>query len=108
MLSQYGAPRFTVDARGRRVGTVQVGTILYIQDRMSPFGFSGSPVRRDPWIVESWHNRAYHPAVPGRPHTVYMRGGHLATVRSLRSGRRAKVADWMLLLCVDAGLERCA
>lgn len=48
MLAQYNAPRFRIDARGRRLGTIPVGTITYLQDR------------RDPWIVECWHNREYH------------------------------------------------
>jgi hypothetical protein len=37
---------------------------------------------------------------------VKIAGGHLAIVRSLRDGRRQLVADWILLACVDAGLER--
>ena len=38
--------------------------------------------------------------------TVRIRGGHLAVVQSLRNRRRRKtVADWVLLACLDAGLE---
>jgi hypothetical protein len=36
-----------------------------------------------------------------------MAGGHLAQVRSLRDRRRtAAVADWILLRCLDAGMEK--
>ena len=39
----------------------------------------------------------------------HIAGGHLAQVRSLRDGRRVQIfADWILLRCVDAGLERTA
>lgn len=38
---------------------------------------------------------------------VRIRGGHLAVVRSLRDRTRVKtVADWILLACLDAGLEK--
>ena len=38
---------------------------------------------------------------------VQIRGGHLAVVRSLRDRRRVQtVADWILLACLDAGLEK--
>lgn len=102
MLHQYNSQRFRVDNRGRHVGTIPVGTIVYIQDGVRPFGFPDRVVCRNPWIVESWHNREYFPAVSGAPRVVYMAGGHLATVRSLRTGRRRVVADWILRACIDA------
>jgi len=111
MMHQYRPPRFRLpaDAHGHRVGTIPVGTIVYIQDGIRPLsGFRTEPVCRNPWIVESWHNREYFPCVSGAPYRTYMHGGHLATVRSLRDGRRAQVADWILAMCVDAGLERIA
>lgn len=98
MERQYNAPRFRYDESGRRVGTIPVGTILYIQDRLQRYQ---SPVRRNPWIVECWHNREYHPCVKGRPDTTYMVGGHLATVRSLRTGERRKVSDHWLLMALE-------
>jgi hypothetical protein len=36
----------------------------------------------------------------------YAAGGHLATLRSLRTGRRATLADWILRAHDDAGLVR--
>ena len=91
MMNQYHAPRFRGDARLGR-GTIDVGTILYIQDGRGPV------VCRNPWIVEAWHNRECLGAI--------LAGGHLATVRSLRTGERRKVADHFLRAASDAGLER--
>ena len=97
MIRQYFAQRFRAGSP-KRVGTIPVGTIVYIQDGMRPLsGFQGHPICRNPWIVEAWHPRL----VCGKTTA----GGHLATVRSLRDGRRQHVADWILLTCVDAGLE---
>lgn len=89
-----------------RAHPVPVGTIAYIQDGMRPFGRdSRAPIIcRNPWIVTAWLNREYHPCSPSRPHTTYLRGGHLAVIRSLRDGRTQTVADWMLRQCDDAGL----
>jgi hypothetical protein len=91
MLHQYRSQRFrwlTLGGRSVRVGTIPVGTIAYIQDGMRPIGGVRQPlVCRNPWIVESWQ-------------------GHLATVRSLRDGRRRQVADWILLLCEERGLTK--
>jgi hypothetical protein len=109
MFYQYGAQRtrrHTFPSGYQvRVGTVPVGTIVYIQDGLRPLGgFRGPFVFRNPYIVESWHNREYFPAIKGQhPHKVYMQGGHLATVRSLRDGRRHQVADWVLLASLGDG-----
>lgn len=129
MMRQYGAQRFQPSLpmvprkrRGgittwqpqpgdfgyaHRVGTVPIGTIVYLQDGLRPFGRdSHHPiVCRNPWQVVAWRNREYFPAVAGRPRVTYMVGGHLAEVKSLRDGRVKLVADWMLLACLDAGLE---
>ena len=114
MIRQYGAQRFTLAcppaAAGRRVGTIAVGTIVYIQDGLRPLGGLCRPVVcREPWIVEAWLPRDYskwHPDLK-QFRTVRISGGHLAQVRSLRDRRRTKqVADWILLECIDAGLER--
>ena len=107
MLAQYNASRFrysTLRGRPVRVGTVPTGTIVYIQDGIGPMGPRGwflSPVRRNPWIVEAWQNREYHPGCKGRPATTYMAGGHTAVVRSLRTGERRTVADWLILASLD-------
>ena len=106
MLHQFNPQRFCY-WKGRRIGTIGVGTILYIQDRMRPVRGVTQPVtHRNPWIVEAWLNRDFTHYSGGRWTTVPCAGGHLAIVRSLRTGRRQTVADWILLACVDAGLER--
>jgi len=98
MIRQYYAQRFHVGSP-KRIGTIPVGTIIYIQDGIRPLsGLREHPICRDPWIVESWHPRTLCDKA--------MAGGHLATVRSLRDGRRQQVADWILLACIDAGLEK--
>jgi hypothetical protein len=82
MIRQYNASPFRYDATGRRVGTVPVGTIAYLQDRL---GRSDSPVFRNPWIIVAW--------LPRECMGKTMAGGHLAIVRSLRDGREQVVAD---------------
>ena len=113
MIQQYGAQRFKsrcASARGRRVGTIPVGTIVYIQDGTRPLGgFTRPIVCREPWIVEAWLTREYSKwnAATQSFRTVWVSGGHLAQVRSLRDSRRVQqVADWILLKCIDAGLEK--
>jgi len=98
MIRQFLAQRFRAGSP-KRIGTIPVGTIVYIQDGIRPLsGFRERPICRNPWIVESWHPRI----LCGKATA----GGHLATVRSLRDGRRQQVADWILLTCIDAGLEK--
>ena len=98
MIRQYFVQQFRAGSL-KRIGTIPVGTIVYIQDGIRPLsGFPHSPVCRNPWIVETWHPRCHF----GKA----MAGGHMATVRSLRNGRRQQVADWILLACIDAGLEK--
>lgn len=105
MLRQYNPQRFrsrSVLLGNRhlelREGTIKAGTIVYLQDGVGPFGRDrfAPVICRNPWIVEAWHNRD----CLGRT----LAGGHLATVRSLRDGRRVQVADWLLLWHDDAGL----
>lgn len=60
-------------------------------------------------MVEAWIPREYTTldATTKRFKSVRIAGGHLAIVRSLRDRRRVQtVADWILLACVDAGLEK--
>ena len=103
---------YYADPRDRQIGTIPVGTILYIQDGVSPLkGLTRDVVQREPWIVEAWLPREYAKwdRASRTLRTVRIRGGHLALVRSLRDRRRRKtVADWILLACLDAGLEKCA
>src|SRR5579871_3476598 len=96
---------YYADPRDRQVGTIPVGTILYIQDGVSPFkGLTRDVVQREPWIVEAWLPRDYAKwdGVSRTFKTVRIRGGHLAVVRSLRDRRRRKtVADgysWPVLM----------
>jgi hypothetical protein len=59
MLHQFNAQRFRW-WNGRRIGTVPVGTIVYIQDGVRPLNGICRPVtRRNPWLVEAWLNRDY-------------------------------------------------
>ena len=107
MEHQYHAQRFRLLPDGRQVGTINVGTILYIQDGVRPFRFPERTIRREPWRVEAWIPRQYTVRDPltGLHRSVPCAGGHLALVRSLRDSRRtAQVADWLLLRCADAGL----
>lgn len=101
---------YYADPRDRQIGTIAVGTILYIQDGVRPLkGLTRDVVQREPWIVEAWLPREYAKwdGVSRTFKTVRIRGGHLAVVLSLRDGRRRKaVADWILLACLDAGLEK--
>jgi hypothetical protein len=114
MFHQYRAQRLTLSCphslAHRRVGTIPVGTIIYIQDGVRPLsGLTRPIVCREPWIVEAWLPRDYSKWDTNlrRFRTVRISGGHLAQVRSLRDRRRVKqVADWILLQLIDAGLEK--
>lgn len=114
MFHQYGAQRFTISRSPRfadkHIGTIPVGAIVYIQDGVRPLsGLSRPVVCREPWIVEAWLPRDYSQwdSELKQFRTVRINGGHLAQVRSLRDRRRTKqVADWILLECIDAGLEK--
>lgn len=98
------------DPRDRYIGTIGVGTILYIQDGIRPLrGFSRPFVRREPWMVEAWLPREYAKWNPASRSFTSTRiaGGHLAKVRSLRNRNHVTtVADWILMACMDAGLEK--
>jgi hypothetical protein len=98
------------DPRDKKVGTIRVGTIVYIQDGVRPLqGLTREVICREPWIVEAWLPRDYSKwdRSNRKFKTVRIAGGHLAVVRSLRDRRRVQeVADWILLACLDAGLEK--
>jgi hypothetical protein len=109
MEYQYHAQRFRYLPDGRRVGTMNVGDILYIQGGIRPFSVPASIVCREPWRVEAWIPRetVTRDPVSQRYKTVRVAGGHLALMRSLRDSRCIEyVADWILLACADAGLMR--
>jgi hypothetical protein len=98
------------DPRDKQIGTISVGTILYILDSLRPLHvLPRNVICREPWIVEAWLPRDYAKwdNSTRRFTTVRIAGGHLAVVRSLRDRNRVKVvADWILLACMDAGLEK--
>lgn len=101
---------YVADPRDKRVGTIAVGTILYIQDGVRPLrGLTPPLLCREPWIVEAWLPRDYtrFDANTRTFSSTRIAGGHLAVIRSLRDRRRVqRVADWILLACMDAGLEK--
>jgi hypothetical protein len=98
------------DPRDRKIGTIPVGTIVYVQDGVRPLhGLTREVICREPWIVEAWLPRDYSKwdGSIRKFKSFHMAGGHLAVVRSLRDRRRVQeVADWILLACLDAGLEK--
>lgn len=107
MEYQYYPQRFRCLPDSRKIGTVHVGDILYIQGGIRPFSFPTNVVCREPWRVEAWIPReaVTWDARTRRFGTTRCAGGHLAVVRSLRDSRRTRqVADWILLACMDAGL----
>jgi len=66
-----------------------VGTVVYVQDDCRPLtARQNPPVYRNPWVIVAW--------LPRECLGLFMRGGHLAMVRSLRDGRIQRVADWIL------------
>jgi hypothetical protein len=101
---------FSSDPRDKQIGTIPVGTIVYIQDGVRPLqGLTKEIVRREPWMVEAWLPRDYSKWDDSTRSfkTVRGSGGHLAIVRSLRDRNRVQsVADWILLACIDSGLEK--
>jgi len=112
MFRRYNPQRFRYLATpfgDKRVGTISVGTILYIQDGVSPFrGLTRPILRREPWMIEAWIPResVRWDSFTRRYQSVRIAGGHLAQVRSLRDRRRVQlVADWILRSCVDEGLD---
>jgi len=104
MRHQYYAQRRAGGHNPHGRGTINPGTIVYLQDGIRPMaGLTRPAVRRVPWQVEGWTPRDYCTSTG----TTRMAGGHLATVRSLADRRQVRtVADWLLLACIDAGLER--
>jgi hypothetical protein len=100
MIRQYGAQRHRLDARGRAVGTMPAGTVVRLDQGRRPWNRYADTV-----IVEGWIPRDYTQLrlVDGRRWhvTVRVAGGHLAVVRSLRNGRRFRIADHILLAALD-------
>lgn len=108
MLNQYHAQRRRGGFNPRGIGTIPVGTIVYLQDNVRPMGFPPSWAcrRANPWQVTDWIPRETHRQIAGRWFNLRMAGGHLAQVKSLRDGRVQLVADWLILQCLDMGFEK--
>lgn len=99
MIRQYNPQRYrpmTLRAgdlvKDVKVGTIDVGDIIYIQANLN------HPTFREPWMVMGWHNRVYcaHHKEHGKYVDSFMLGGHLAQVKSLRTGLTRDVSDHIL------------
>jgi hypothetical protein len=112
MIRQYYAQRCRGGDNPLRVGVIPSGAIFYIQDEgWRRDGFRGAPICRNPWIVEGYLNdvlcAARRNRDTGRWEDAYIAGrSDMATVRSLRDGRRHHVAVRILILHEDEGLRR--
>ena len=98
MLRQYSPPRQryeTIRGRNIAVGTVPIGEIF----RYAPT----RAARTRTYMVEAWMTRAYARADRTGRFSYLARGGHLALVRDLATGRRAMLADAIIRHCVDHG-----
>jgi hypothetical protein len=96
MLRQYAPPRFryeTIRGRTLAVGTVTVGEIF----RYAPSCGAGPRI----YIVEAWMTRAYARADGSSQFRYLDRGGHLALVRDLATGRRMFLADAIIRACLE-------
>lgn len=106
MINQHRPQRFRIKD-GRRIGTVPIGTIIRSSTFPMPFGHRSLFLGRGPFIVTAWLNREYTKFVTGKAFTVYIPGGHLATVKSLADGREYRLADHYILAADDAGDTVC-
>jgi hypothetical protein len=112
MIRQYDAQRCRGGDNPLRVGVIPSGAIFYIQDEgWWRDRFRGAPICRNPWIVEGFLNgvlcAARRNRDTGRWEDAYIAGrSDMATVRSLRDGRRRHVAVRILILHEDEGLRR--
>jgi hypothetical protein len=96
MLRQYAPPRFryeTIRGRTLAVGTVPIGEVF----RYAP---SRAAAPRT-YIVEAWMTRAYARADRRGRFSYLARGGHLALVRDLATGRQTMLADAIIRACLD-------
>jgi hypothetical protein len=97
MEYRYHAQRFCRLPYDGRVGTINVGAILYLQDG----------VRWEPWRVEAWIPREIAIRNPidkaASLKAVCGRALGLGPVAA-RFTTHGAVADWVLLACADAGL----
>jgi hypothetical protein len=112
MIRQYYAQRCRGGDNPLRVGVIPTGAIFYLQDEgWWRDRYGSTPICRDPWIVEGFFNGVLCAARrnndTGRWEDVFMSGrSDMALVRSLRDGRRRRVAIRTLILHEDEGLRR--
>jgi hypothetical protein len=109
VIRQYFAHR----RRGRNnplgVGVIPVGAIFYIQEGWWRDRYRGAAICHNPWIVEAFLNgtlaAARRDPETGMWQDLYLAGrSDTALVRSLRDGRRHRVAVRALILHEEHGL----
>ena len=95
MIRQYGPQRCryeTVQGRTLAVGVIPIGSIFRYQPPRAP--------RPETYMVEAWMPRVYSRG--GRGGFVAMRGGHMAQVRALATGRPARLSDAVIGFALGA------
>lgn len=110
MIRQYFAHQRRGGCNPLGVGVIPVGATFYIQDE-GWWGdrYRGAPIRRNPWIVEAFLNGTLA-AARRDPETGMWQDRYLsrrsdtAVVRSLRDGRRRRIAVRVLILHEEHGL----
>ena len=111
MLRQYFAQRCRGGDNPLRIGTIAIGAIYYIQpDHWWRDRYRGAPTCREPWMVEAFFNgtveAAYRDLETREWRSLYIRGrSDFALIRSLRSGRKRRIAVRTLQLHDDEGLS---
>jgi hypothetical protein len=112
MIRQYYAQRARGGQNPLRVGVIPAGAIFYIQpDSWWRNRYPGHPTCRDPWIVESFLNGVLaaarrNPSTGQWEDLTMARRSDTAVLRSLRDGRRYRVAVRILILHEEEGLRR--
>jgi hypothetical protein len=110
MIRQYGGHRRRGGINPLGVGVIAMGSIFYLQDRgFFDDRFGGQAICRNPWIVEGFLNGTCAAARRNRDTSrwedVIVSGrSDTAVVRSLRDGRRCKIAVRVLEFHDDVGL----
>ena len=110
MLRHYFAQRCRGGDNPLRIGTIAIGSIYYIQpDHWWRERFRGKAECREPWMVEAFFNGTIE-AARRDPETrewrsLYITGrSDFALIRSLRTGRRERIAVRILQLHDDEAL----
>jgi hypothetical protein len=111
MLRHYFAQRSPGGNNPLRVGTIAIGAIYYIQpDHWWRERFRGKPSCREPWIVEAFFKgtveAAFRDPETRQWRSLYIKGrSDFALIRSLRTGRKQRIAVRILQLHDDEGLS---